>query len=87
MATECNCSMRTQLVGDGCEVCNPEMAAEIQQENDSKTIYPYCPACHTVDSDPLLLDEESVYECASCGEEYMAINNDGNFEFDAFVRP
>ena len=28
-APVCRCSLRTQLVGDGCEVCNPDLAAEI----------------------------------------------------------
>lgn len=26
---ECKCSLRTQLVGDGCEVCNLELATEL----------------------------------------------------------
>lgn len=30
---KCNCSLRGQLVGDGCSVCNPEMARRIAQEN------------------------------------------------------
>ena len=29
---ECNCDLRTKLVGDGCEVCNPELALEHARE-------------------------------------------------------
>ena len=28
-ARKCNCDLRTRLVGDGCEVCNSELAAEM----------------------------------------------------------
>ena len=26
--SNCNCNMKTQLVGDGCSICNPEYAAQ-----------------------------------------------------------
>ena len=28
----CQCDMRTRLVGDGCEFCNPQLAAELAKE-------------------------------------------------------
>lgn len=31
---ECKCSMRTRLVGDGCSVCNPDLAAEYAKDDD-----------------------------------------------------
>lgn len=29
----CKCSMTIKLLGDGCSVCNPEMAARIAENN------------------------------------------------------
>lgn len=29
---ECKCNLRTRLVGDGCEICNPEMVIEILRD-------------------------------------------------------
>ena len=30
--SECNCSMRTKVLGDGCEVCNPIQALEYAKD-------------------------------------------------------
>lgn len=30
--SDCNCNLRTKLVGDGCEVCNPEYADDHKSE-------------------------------------------------------
>lgn len=32
----CNYSLRARLVGDGCEVCNPELAEEIRRQNEEE---------------------------------------------------
>jgi hypothetical protein len=34
---ECKCSLRTALVGDGCEVCNPAQSLEYCRENLTET--------------------------------------------------
>jgi hypothetical protein len=31
---ECKCGLRERLVGDGCDVCNPELAAELRGEKE-----------------------------------------------------
>ncbi len=30
--SECNCDMRTKLVGDGCDICNPAKGLEYAKE-------------------------------------------------------
>ena len=30
----CKCDMRTKLVGDGCEFCNPELADELKEQTE-----------------------------------------------------
>lgn len=33
---ECKCDLRTRLVGDGCAVCNPKLAAELEEEGKAE---------------------------------------------------
>lgn len=43
----CHCTFSKKILGDGCEICNPEMAREIAEENErDKHLFPNeCPAC------------------------------------------
>jgi hypothetical protein len=34
---ECSCSMRIKLVGDGCEICNPERAEDLMTDEHEAT--------------------------------------------------
>lgn len=34
---ECGCTLRERLVGDGCLICNPDLARELAEQNDDQT--------------------------------------------------
>jgi hypothetical protein len=36
--SKCECSLRQRLVGDGCHICNPSLAAEYAEENVQEVI-------------------------------------------------
>ena len=38
--TDCKCTFREHMVGDGCDICNPEMAKQIEIENGLDGIEP-----------------------------------------------
>lgn len=55
---ECTCDLRTKLVGDGCVICNPAAAAELQanrkrqeealatmSEDDKRAALRFCETC------------------------------------------
>ena len=58
MNMECNCNLRTKLVGDGCEGCNQELAAQFE-------LY-----CHQCGSDDLAYvaqyADSKEYRCRDC---------------------
>ncbi|OJW46203.1 MAG: hypothetical protein BGO63_03795 [Candidatus Accumulibacter sp. 66-26] len=34
----CNCDLRTKLVGDGCSICNPALAADLNAEHQTEVL-------------------------------------------------
>ena len=60
---ECGCNLRTSLVGDGCEIFNPELAAELEAEiaeAEAKYLDPPCQECGA------MTPEEAETRC-KCG--------------------
>ena len=51
----CKCDMRTKLVGDGCEICNPEYASQFEETEQLR-----CASC----GQPAAQDDGLCTECA-----------------------
>ena len=49
---ECLCDLRTKLVGDGCEVCNPDRAKDLSGSKCECEGYGLCARCLSDDADP-----------------------------------
>lgn len=64
-SSPCDCDMRTALVGDGCEVCNPVLAAEMSGMKRGSCIHriPYGRTCHVVsfDESGILVSDPGVW--------------------------
>lgn len=62
---ECGCNLRTKLVGDGCHICNPKLAAELEAEmRAAEEAYskPPCQECGA------LTPEEAETKCRCGGD-------------------
>lgn len=53
MNRECQCSMRTKLAGDGCEVCNPDRFNAVREDGYASAKHPW-----------VGLTDEDYRECA-----------------------
>lgn len=58
---DCECSLRTRVVGDGCAVCNPALAAELEAEN-ARWKEPPCLECGA------MTPEEAETKCRCSGD-------------------
>ena len=59
---QCKCDMRTKLVGDGCAVCNPELAAELMPQCIDGEAHDFIPWKTAPDG-------TLFYRCTKCKEE------------------
>lgn len=72
--SECRCTMRERTVGDGCSVCNPELAAELEGDEPA-------PAQDEREAVERFSPMTSVPHCgrASEVEAYMTDDDDGEY--------
>lgn len=72
--SECRCTMRERTVGDGCSVCNPELAAELEGDEPA-------PAQDEREAVERFSPTTSVPHCgrASEVEAYMTDDDDGEY--------
>ena len=66
---KCKCNIRKKLVGDGCQICNPEMAKQVEEENKMDR---FCRVCGEE------LDDIYCHEC----EEEIYYDDDDEEELD-----
>jgi len=77
MSDECKCTLRGRLVGDGCSVCNPEMASDFAEPQGSRVIWcgkPAYPrlACECGHETALPISHDGPACCEECGQVYPA---------------
>ena len=79
MSDECKCGLRDRLVGDGCSVCNPEIARSLapvpgsQGERQSDELNVICPYClYAYQAEAADYDEhERTERCSKCERDFL----------------